>query len=267
MNKRKFLKNATGLIASTAFLSGYSNISFGQTDSANNSNTKTPAVFVLVHSGWGSEKQYTEVAGLLRSAGHEVYTPTLTGHGDRAHLASPELNLSTQIQDIISFIEWRDLTNVILCGHSYSGFIITGVADQLHERIHSLVYIDAMIPKNGESVVSSGPAGREEAFLAMQARGEYLLPMPEFLANSFGLDMGDVGFQPLGTFLEPITLNGSWLQVKNKIFILAVNWPPSAQRAATIEGNPDWTIVEVNAGHSVMQDVPDRLVKILESAI
>lgn len=220
---------------------------------------------MLVHSGWGSEKQYNEIASFLRANGHEVYTPTLTGHGDRAHLASPDLDLSTQIQDVISFIEWRDLNNIILCGHSYSGFIITGVADQLHERIDSLVYIDAMIPEDGKAVVDYGPPGQKEKTVAMMARGEYLLPMPELMVESFGLDESVMGLQPIGTFMEPIKLSGSWLQVKNRTFILAEDWPPSDRRAATIEGDPAWTIVKVKAGHLVMQDVPERLVEILEA--
>ena len=115
------------------------------------------AIFVLVHGGGHGGWCYRDVATLLRAAGHEVYTPTLTGLSERKHLLSADTNLSTHITDIVNTLIYEDLRDVILVGHSYGGMVITGVADQAAERIQELVYLDAAHPRNGESLVDTAP--------------------------------------------------------------------------------------------------------------
>src|ERR1700760_4452365 len=100
------------------------------------------ATFVLVHGSWHGGWCYARVARLLRAAGHEVYTPTLTGMGERSHLAGGHINLDTHIRDIRNVFEYEDIGDAILCGHSYGGMVITGVAGEIGERIRSLVYLD-----------------------------------------------------------------------------------------------------------------------------
>lgn len=116
------------------------------------------AVYVLVHGGGHGGWCYQRVAPLLRTAGHEVYTPTLTGLGERSHLLSPEVDLDLHLQDIAATLEYEDLRDVILVGHSYGGMVITGAADRVAERVGRLVYLDAANPTNGQSLVDvSGP--------------------------------------------------------------------------------------------------------------
>ena len=110
------------------------------------------ATFVLVHGAWHGGWCYGRVAKLLRSAGHEVYTPAHTGVGERAHLADYHITLATHVHDVANVIEYENLSDVILCGHSYGGMVITGVAASLGERIKSLVYLDAFVPEDGQSL-------------------------------------------------------------------------------------------------------------------
>ena len=106
-----------------------------------NSNSKT---FVLVHGAFHGGWCWRPVADILRAAGHTVFTPTLTGLGERLHLLTPEVNLSTHIQDVVSVLEWENLRDVVLVGHSYGGAVVTGVADRVADRIGSIVYLDAV---------------------------------------------------------------------------------------------------------------------------
>jgi pimeloyl-ACP methyl ester carboxylesterase len=110
------------------------------------------ATYVLCHGGWVGGWQWREVAGLLKAAGHEVFTPTFTGLGERVHLANPEIDLKTYIQDILMLLKYEDLRSVILLGYSLSGPVITGVAEEAAERIGHLVYLDAYVLEDGQSV-------------------------------------------------------------------------------------------------------------------
>jgi len=114
------------------------------------------ATFLLVHGATSGGWVWKEIALKLRDAGHEVYSPTLTGLGERVHLLSREIGLDTQITDIVNVLQYEDLHDVILVGHSLAGMIITGVADQVPERIAKLIYLDALIPENGESALDLG---------------------------------------------------------------------------------------------------------------
>ena len=111
------------------------------------------ATYVLVHGGGHGGWCYQRVARLLRAEGHEVYTPTLTGLGERSHLLSPDIDLDLQIRDITAILHHEDLRDVILVGHSYGGMVITGAADRAADRVGKLVYLDAANPRNGESLV------------------------------------------------------------------------------------------------------------------
>ena len=115
------------------------------------------ATFVLVHGGGHGGWCYGRVTPLLRAAGHEVYAPSLTGLGERKHLLRPDIDLDTHITDVVNLLEYEDLTDVILLGHSYGGMVITGVADRAGSRIGHLVYLDAAHPKNGESLADLTP--------------------------------------------------------------------------------------------------------------
>jgi len=111
-----------------------------------------PSTFVFVHGAWGGGWQWKTVDLLLSAGGHKVYRPTLTGLGERVHLASPDINLSTHITDIANFILWENLHDVVLVGHSYGGMVVTGVMDRVPDRIRKVIFIDAVVPNDGENM-------------------------------------------------------------------------------------------------------------------
>ncbi|MEX3815478.1 alpha/beta fold hydrolase [Paraburkholderia sp. BR13439] len=113
---------------------------------------RSPATFVLVHGAWHGGWCYRETAHVLRASGHSVYTPTLTGLGERAHLNNQNITLETHIRDVCGVLEAEELSDVILLGHSYGGMVITGVADRMSYRIKSLVYLDAFVPAHAQSL-------------------------------------------------------------------------------------------------------------------
>ncbi len=110
------------------------------------------ATIVLVHGAWLGGWCWRKVTPLLRDAGHDVFAPTLTGLGERSHLLTRDVGLDTHITDIVQVLEYEDLSNVVLVGHSYGGMVITGVADKASDRISQLVYLDAMLPENGKAM-------------------------------------------------------------------------------------------------------------------
>jgi pimeloyl-ACP methyl ester carboxylesterase len=115
------------------------------------------ATFVLVHGGGHGGWCFNRVAPLLRAAGHDVFTPTLTGLGERKHLMRPDIDLDLHVTDVVQVLVYEDLTDVFLLGHSYGGMVITGVADRARARIAHLIYLDAAHPKNGESLADVSP--------------------------------------------------------------------------------------------------------------
>lgn len=114
------------------------------------------ATYVLVHGAFHGSWCWSRLIPFIEAAGHVVYGPSLTGLGDRALLLSPQIGLSTHIEDITGLIRAQDLRDVILVGHSYGAMVITGVADQVPDRIQHLVYLDSFVPRNGESMVDVG---------------------------------------------------------------------------------------------------------------
>ncbi len=224
------------------------------------------ATFVLVHGGWAGGWQWKEVASLLRATGHEVYTPTLTGLGERAHLARPDVDLNTHIKDILAVLEYEDLHEVILVGYSYSGIVTTGVADKAPERLAQLIYIDSFIPEDGQSF--SDIMGPElTAILEEAARtygGGWLVPNPQ------PQDPRDVP-HPLKTGLQPVTVRNAAAAAlprtyvyctgdKQEIlqpFVLIISW--QAEKAKAL----GWRYVEINTGHIPMMTAPQELTRLL----
>ena len=117
------------------------------------------AVFVLVHGAWGGADGFRKVRGPLRAAGHEVFTPSLTGIGERAHLTSPQVGLTTHITDVVNTIVYEDLRAMVLLGFSYGGFVVTGALEHIAERVRHLVYLDAFVPDDGDTVAAASGLG------------------------------------------------------------------------------------------------------------
>jgi pimeloyl-ACP methyl ester carboxylesterase len=169
------------------------------------------ANYVLVHGGWFGAWCWYKVVPLLQAAGHSVYTPTLTGVGEQAALLTPEIGLDTHIQDVVNLIETKDLQQVILVGHSYSGIVITGVADRVPDRIAHLVYLDAFVPRDGQSVADAVPLMGTMLRREANKNGDGWRVNPP-RGGTFGITKepdlslvrSKVTPQPLKTFLQPV---------------------------------------------------------------
>jgi len=229
--------------------------------------------FVLVHGAWHGGWCWQRVADRLRGGGHAVFTPTLTGLGERSHLLRAGIDLTTHVTDVVNVIKWEELSDVVLCGHSYGGMVISGVADQMAAAIRSIVFLDAFVPKNGEAAQDlTSSAVVEMARVAMQ-RGE--ITMPPRPAEAFGVNAADRAWvdrlcvgQPIGTFTQKLVLTGARDRIARKSYIRAASYAnPGFDRAlAAARADPSWRTYEVSCGHDVMIDAPDRLTEILLEA-
>ncbi len=231
------------------------------------------STFVLVHGAWHGGWCWRRVADRLRGGGHAVFTPTLTGLGERTHLLRAGIGLETHVADVVNVMKWEMLADVVLCGHSYGGFVISGVAERMGSAIRSMVFLDAFVPRNGESVEDlTGPAVQEGIRTARQ-RGEIAIaPRP---AEAFGVNAADRAWvdrfcvaQPIATFTDKIALTGARERIARKTYIRAKAYAsPGFDRAhGEARSDASWRTCEVAGGHDVMVDQPERLSEILLEA-
>jgi len=232
------------------------------------------AIYVLVHGAWGGGWYWSRTARALRGAGHDVFTPTLTGLGERRHLLSPSIGLETHIQDILQLLRHERLSQVVLVGHSYGGMVISGVADAAADGvIRTLVYLDAALPESGQTMLDFVLPPRRAQFLERaRAEGEGW-KVPPISAAQWGIeDVADqawldslFGFHPLKTFTDPIQLAGRHLHIKDKVFVLAARYNPSAfqQFAQRTRPDPAWTNYELPTFHFTMVEQPGETAELL----
>jgi pimeloyl-ACP methyl ester carboxylesterase len=157
-------------------------------------------VLVSVHGAWAGGWQMKKVAPILEAQGWKVYRPSLSGLGEHFNTASPDIGLATHIDDIVNLILFEDLHDVILLGHSYGGMVITGVADRIPERIKRLVYLDAFVPVDGDSVMTLRKAGSLP--IEQMAKSGFIIPTWVKPGKPFPIDVP----HPLKTFTDPIVL-------------------------------------------------------------
>jgi pimeloyl-ACP methyl ester carboxylesterase len=224
----------------------------------------------LVHGAYQGAWVYARVARMLRAAGHEVYTPTLTGLGERSHLADRSINLDTHIRDIVNVFKFEDITDAILCGHSYGGMVITGVANEIGERIRSLVYIDAYAPADGQSLVDI--TGPEIALAFVEQANGHGGMLPPIAASLFNVNEADSAWvdaksvpQPLATFVQGVPAGVNSMPIANRTYLFATanggDWFVSTH--ARLQGDPRWNVHTMSCGHAIMLDQPAELSALL----
>lgn len=242
----------------------------GESPSGTN-DTPSPLTFVLVHGGWGSGDEFDSAAELLRAKGHRVFTPTLTGLGDRAHLARADINLSTHIEDVVNVFRSEEVDSAVLLGHSYGGMVITGVADRIPERIAALVYLDAALPEPGQAFVDVlDPADPlMEEIDAARGRGETVLPFPARAAQEFGLpeeELAKIPPHPIASLTEPVRLTGAYRAITKKTYV-ASEFQAFRRIYNRIASGPAWRAVVAPTGHNVHREAPELTAKILEESV
>jgi pimeloyl-ACP methyl ester carboxylesterase len=230
------------------------------------------ATFVLVHGAWHGGWCWKRVATLLRQAGHDVHTPTLTGLGERAHLMSPSIDLQTHVQDVLGLLRCEELTEIVLCGHSYGGMVITAVADLVPERVRSLVYLDAFVPDDGTSLLDFVPPEAAAAYRTdarTNGDGFRLTPIPAEVYRVNPLDCDWINRRctdhPLNCFEQRVRLAGTWLNVPRLVYVHAAGWTRSSllQVYERLKQDPAWQVTSLPCGHDVMIDMPREVTDIL----
>lgn len=228
------------------------------------------STFILVHGAWHGGWCWGRVAPALRAAGHDVFTPTLSGLSDRAHVLSPAVDLSTHVEDIVRLIDAEGLNEVILVGHSYAGMVISGVAEARPDALRIRVHLDAFLPVDGEAAIDllpEGPAHHYREAVAGPGFG-WLIP-PRSLEVLGVTDQADLDWltprltpHPWATYAEQISLSTAADSVPGA-YIECVEWmrvfQPQAERAQA----RGWKGFEIPTGHEAMVTAPQHLTDIL----
>lgn len=242
-------------------------IAFAGEISGQTAKVETPSkpTIMIVHGAWGGGWAFKKVESLLRQKGFNVYRPQLTGQGDRVHLARPDIGLNTHIDDVVNTILYEDLRDIVLVGHSYGGMVISGVADRVPDRIKRLVYLDAMVPSDGDSVTSLMP--RAGDFIKQMTKGDYLVP-PWVKPDQ--LPPHDVP-QSLKTFTDAIVLKNEAARKLPATYVLTVeknkeakddDFFPHSVRAK----ERGWSISQLTSDHNPQWSAPEALADMLAAS-
>ena len=227
----------------------------------------TRKTFVLVHGTFVGGWYWRRVADLLEQKGHKVFSPTLTGLGERSHLLSKNIDLDTHVTDIVNVLKWEDLQDICLVVHSYGGFPGSGALEQIGDRVSSIVWLDAYKPENGQKPIDLTSEAFRKVFLSSADKGEAGVPpppkLPPIFVNEKDRDFVDAKLtaQPIGTYLQPIELSGARDKVAKKTYIRALKFPnPVFDKAlAECKADKSWNAFETNSYHIVMLDEPEWL--------
>jgi pimeloyl-ACP methyl ester carboxylesterase len=229
--------------------------------------------FVLIHGSWHGGWCWRRVVAILRSGGHVVFAPTLTGFGERVHLTRPDLTIDDLATDIVNVIAAEELDNIILVGHSFGGNPVSAVADRVPERLKQLVYIDTLLLRNGESGFSQLDPGivAQRIELAEKTSGGITIPHPS--PEVFGVnDPADAAWLrrqltplPLNCYRAPIHLKHPLGNGVSKTYIACTNpiYEPAVPTHEWVKSQSDWRYLELSAGHDAMITDPQGLAEML----
>ena len=233
------------------------------------------AAFVLVHGAWGGAHVWRHVRRLLTAAGHDASAPSLTGIGERVHLVSPQVGLSTHVTDVVHHVLYEDLTDVVLVGFSYGGMVVTGALDAIGERVRALVYVDAFVPGDGDSVYGllgvppSGPPRPGNAWLVDWPARVYDDPAEEAFAVARRTP------QPIVCFTQPVRLSRpleDWPFPRTYVRLTAPEpgVPPNPAfdaAAARARDSSAWRYAELATTHMAPHNRPVELTELLLASV
>jgi pimeloyl-ACP methyl ester carboxylesterase len=242
------------------------------------------ATFVLIPGGWCGGWTWKHVTPTIRQAGHEVYPITLTGMGERTHLARPDTNLDTHIEDVVNVLVYEELADVSLVGWSYGGLVMAGVADRVPERLGRLVYLDAAEPRDGQSNYDmAGPETRvEEEDLAQKHGGGWLVPPPDEKAfanpKEPGLYIPDaarrrwfvskLAGQPIQTQSQPVRRRNPRVAAIPHVYFVCTEGRSAeslARKRESVRMKPDAKYLEIPANHLALVTCPEKVAAALLS--
>src|SRR5580704_10849758 len=228
--------------------------------------------FLLCHGAWGGGWSWKKMHPLMQAAGHQLLTPTYTGLGERAHLADPDVDLETHIQDILNVIKYEDLRDIVLLGHSYGGMVATGVADRARDRVARLIYIDAFVPQDGQSLLDLNAPARERMRELARAGDGYRVPPNPTPTDTPPADLAWLTERrvdmPIKCFETKLELSCEPTMPRSYIYATRITpadtFGPFAARAKT---EPGWRYYEIDASHSPNVTAPEALMKLLEKIV
>lgn len=229
--------------------------------------------YVLVHGAFFGGWCWKRVAARLRALGHFVYTPTLTGLGERSHLLAATPTLEMFIEDVAQVLRYEDLKDVILVGHSFSGSVVSALADRMSEMLRHLVYLDAQLLVSGETSASGAPSASIERYRHRAIETSHGALIPPFDPESFGITDPEVAAwiktkltpHPFQTYFDQLALKNPLGNGVPVTYIACIN-PRYANVASSHELARQivgWTYVELSTGHNAMLSMPDELVTLL----
>ena len=232
------------------------------------------ATFLVCHGAWSAGWAWKKMHPLMAGAGHRLVTPTYTGLGERAHLASPSIDLETHIQDILNVIKYEDLRDVALIGHSYGGMVATGVADRARDRIKQLIYVDAFVPNEGQCLLDFLGESERQRMLQLAESGDGWCVPPN--PTPPDTPLADVEWlterrveMPIKCFERKLKLQGGALTLPRSYIYARRSAPgdtfgPIAKRAKNAKG---WSYDEIDASHSPNVTAPETLMALLGKII
>jgi pimeloyl-ACP methyl ester carboxylesterase len=232
---------------------------------------QTRKTFVLIHGAYHGGWCWKKVTDILERGGHKVYAPSLTGLADRSHLLSKDTSLDIHITDIVNLFKWEDITNACLVPHSYGGWPASGALEQIGDRVSSVVWLDAFMPKDGERALDTMSVATRKTLDEAMAKGEASRNPPK--ANAYSISEKDYDWinskltaQPNAIQYQTIKLTGALQKVAKKTYIRAPKYQNVGfdKALAECKADPTWTTYVVeNSNHDIMIDAPEWLVGIL----
>ena len=230
------------------------------------------ATFVVAHGAWGAGWFWKKMRPLMHGLGHEFFTPSYTGIGERSHLLSRDINLETHITDVLQVLKFEDLQDVVLIGHSYGGMVATGVADRAPLRIARVVYVDAFVPRNGQSAMSLQPPGEADRMrkLSNEQGDGWLIPPNPMPTDSSAEDIAwgtpKRTAQPLACFEQAIALSGAVDKLPRSYIYCNKSRPGDVFRqfADRAQREVGWTSFEMPSSHNPQVTMPQELMRILQ---
>jgi pimeloyl-ACP methyl ester carboxylesterase len=225
--------------------------------------------FLVCHGAWSAGWAWKKMHPLMQAAGHRLVTPTYTGLGERVHLAHPAISLDTHIEDMLNVIKYEDLRDLVLIGHSYGGMVATGVADRARDKVKQLIYIDAFVPQDGQSLLDLNEVARARMQeLARSGDGWRVPPNPTppdtspadvAWLNARRVDM------PIECFAQKLKLSAPLTLPRSYIYATRITPADTFGRFAKMtKSDPAWSYYEIDASHAPNVTAPEALMALLQ---
>ena len=232
------------------------------------------ATFLVCHGAWSAGWAWKKMHSLMAARGHRLVTPSYTGLGERAHLATPAIDLETHIQDILNVIKYEDLRDIVLIGHSYGGMVPTGVADRARDRVSQLIYIDAFVPDDGQCLLDLLPGSEPQRMRQLAKSGDgWRVPPNPTPPDTLPADVEWLTARrvdmPIKCFESALKLHGGELTLPRSYIYATRKSPVDAfgPFAARAKNEPGWRYFEIDASHSPNVSAPEALMALLEEIV